>query len=153
MTEAKRRRQGSSPPREGLSESAEEAGSGRPLLCEVAQRALKEYSLGIHRIPLKELGVSPFNRELSGSHVHDIGRRIISVEGFVRFRYRQGWAHEPNPDDPLEVARNTNRVARATPLLAPVPMVALKGSFAKDSRRAGPGESPGAESMGWPIGL
>ena len=38
---------------------------------------------------------------------------------------------EPNPDGPLEVARNTNRVAQATPVLAPVPMVALKGSFAK----------------------
>ena len=59
--------------------------------------------------------MSPLNRDMSGSHVYDLGRRTISVEGFVRFRYRQGWAHEPNPDDPLEVARNTNRVARATP--------------------------------------
>ena len=115
MTEAKRRRQGASPPREGLSESAEEAGSGGLLLCEVAQQALKQYSLGMHRIPLKELGVSPLNRDLSGTHVHELGRRIVSVEGFVRFRYQQGWAHEPNPEDPLEVARNTNRGWRELP--------------------------------------
>ena len=55
----------------------------------------------------------------------------MSIEGFVRFRYNQGWAHEHDPDDPLEIARNTNRVARATPLLPEVPMVPLKGSFAK----------------------
>ena len=51
--------------------------------------------------------------------------------GFVRWRYRHGWAHEPNPDDPLEVARNTNKIARATALLPEVPEVPLKGSFAK----------------------
>ena len=51
--------------------------------------------------------------------------------GFVTWRYRHGWAHEPNPDDPLEVARNTNRVARATSLVPEVPMVQLKGSIAK----------------------
>ena len=124
--------------RQGLSESAEESGkspetsqTSKLLLCEVAQQALKQYSLGMHRIPVKELGVSPLNRDLSGTHVHELGRRIVSVEGFVRYRYQQGWAHEPNPDDPLAVAKNTNRVARATPLLPEVPMVPLKGSIAK----------------------
>ena len=78
------------------------------------------------------MGAIPLNRLISGSHVHTLGRRIVSVEGFVQWRYRHGWVHEPtNPDDPLEVARHTNRVARATPLLAEVPMVALKGSIAK----------------------
>ena len=82
-------------------------------------------------MPLEELGVSPVNRNLSGTHVHKLGRRICSVEGFVRWRYQHGWAHEPNPDDPLEVARNTNKVARATSLLPEVPEVPLKGSIAK----------------------
>ena len=141
MTEGaplKRKRLGSKAPLEALSEAAEEADessetkeSSTLLVCELAQQALSKYSLGVMRIPLQELGVSPLNRDVSGCHVHDLGRCIISVEGFVRFRYRQGWAHEPNPDDPLEVARNTNRVARATPLLAEVPMVPLKDSFAK----------------------
>ena len=157
----KRKRPSDSPPSEGLSGPGDEPGlapetkqtAGQLLLCEVAQQALQKYSLGVRCIPLEELGVSPLNRHVSATHVHDLGRRICSVEGFARFRYRNGWAHQPNPQDLLEVARHTNRVARATPLLAPVPMVALKGSFAKDSRRAGPGESPGAESMGWPIGL
>ena len=45
-------------------------------------------------------------------------------------RVSQG-ASSPNLDDPLEVARNTNEVARATSLLAEVPMIPLKGSIAK----------------------
>ena len=83
------------------------------------------------RVPLGDLGVSPVNRNLSGTHVHKLGRRIVSVEGFVRWRYNHGWTHEPNPEDPLEVARNTNKVARATKLLPEVPMVPLEGSIAK----------------------
>ena len=82
VAQRKRARLGTSPPREGL---AEEAGkspdTSKLLLCEVAQQALHKYSLGVMRIPLKELGVSPLNRELSGSHVHGIGRRIVSVDG------------------------------------------------------------------------
>ena len=138
VPQQKRARLATSPPGEGLqllAGSGQELGTApdtsQLLLCEVAQQALQKYSLGVMRVPLKELGVSPLNRELSGSHVHGLGRRIVSVEGFVRYRYRQGWAHEPNPEDPLEVARNTNRVARATPLLPQVPMVPLKGSIAK----------------------
>ena len=140
MTEGpqpKRKRLSASPPSEGSSGSAgdpeksPETSQSKLLLCEVAQQALQKYSLGVQRIPLAELGVSPFNRELSGSHVHELGRRIMSIEGFVRFRYNQGWAHEHDPDDPLEIARNTNRVARATPLLPEVPMVPLTGSFAE----------------------
>ena len=135
----KRKRLSDSPPSEGLSGPGDEPGqapetkqtAGQLLLCEVAQQALQKYSLGVRCIPLEELGVSPLNRHVSATHVHDLGRRICSVEGFARFRYRNGWAHLPNPDDPMEVARNTNRVARATSLLPEVPLVPLKGSFAK----------------------
>ena len=130
MTEGqqpKRRRQASSEE----ADKQPEPSQSKLLLCDVAQQTLQKYSLGVHRIPLEELGVSPFNRDLSGSHVHELGRRIMSIEGFVRFRYNQGWAHEHDPDDPLEIARNTIRVARATPMLPEVPMVPLKGSFAK----------------------
>ena len=101
------------------------------LVCEEAAVVLNQYSLGIQRVPLKGLGVSSINRDISGSHVHTLGRHILTVEGFVRWRYRHGWAHEPNPLDPLEVARNTNRVAGVTSLLAQVPMEPLKGSIAK----------------------
>ena len=75
--------------------------------------------------------MSPHSRPICGSHVHTLGRRIISVEGFVLWRYRNGWAHEPNPEDPLEVARHTNKLAKASALLAEVPLVPLKGSIAK----------------------
>ena len=88
MTEGaplKRKRLGSKAPLETLSEAAEEADessetkeSSTLLVCELAQQALSKYSLGVMRIPLQELGVSPLNRDVSGSHVHDLGRRIIS---------------------------------------------------------------------------
>ena len=107
------------------------AGDNSELICEAATRVLQKYSLGVMRVPLEELGVSPLNRKISGTHVHALGRRIMSVEGFVQWRYRHGWAHEPNPADPLEVARNTNTVALATALVPKVPMVPLKGSIAK----------------------
>ena len=100
-------------------------------VCMEAAELLKRYATGVQRIPLNKLGVSPHNRDVSGKHVHKLGRRIVSVEGFCRYRYNHGWAHEPNPLDPLEVARNTNRVARRDKLLAPVPEEPLYGSFAK----------------------
>ena len=88
VAQRKRARLGTSPPREGLqllTGSGQEAGTApdtsQLLLCEVAQQALHKYSLGVMRIPLKELGVSPLNRELSGSHVHGFGLRIVSVDG------------------------------------------------------------------------
>ena len=59
-------------------------------------------------------------------HAHKVGRRIYSVEGLVRFRYNHGLAHEPDPSDPLKVARHTNEVAEKDPLLATVPMVPLR---------------------------
>ena len=105
--------------------------SPKLLICEMGEKILSKYSLGLQRVPLGEMGVSLLNRAISGRHVHRLGRRIISFEAFVLWRYKHGWAHEPNPDDPLEVARHTNAVARATALLTEVPMVALKGSFAK----------------------
>jgi hypothetical protein len=100
-------------------------------VCMEAAELLKRYATGVQRIPLSKLGVSPHNLDVSGKHVHKLGRRIVSVEGFCRYRYNHGWAHEPNPEDPLEVARNTNRVARRDKLLAPVPEEPLYGSFAK----------------------
>jgi hypothetical protein len=103
----------------------------QPYVCVAAAELLKQDGTGVQRIPLSKLGVSPYNRDVSGNHVHKLGRRILTVEGFCRYRYNHGWAHEPNPQDPLEVARCTNRVARRDKLLAPVPEVPLYGSFAK----------------------
>ena len=100
----------------------------KTLVCEQAHRVLQQYSLGVMRVPLKDLGVSPLNRPISGSHVHALGRRIVSVEGFVAWRYRHGWAHEPNPADPLDVAKNTNKVAGST-----CSTLANRGFFGSDS--------------------
>ena len=101
------------------------------LVCEAASQVLSKHSKGIRRIPLDELGISPYNRRVNGKYVHNLGRRIVSVEGFVRMRYRHGWCHEPNPFDDLAVARFTNAAARGSGFLAPVPMKPLFGSFAK----------------------
>ena len=100
-------------------------------ICIGAAEVLKEYSLGVQRLPLDRVGVSPLNRPISGKHVHALGRRIVSVEGFCRFRYKHGWCHEPNPADPLEVTRNTNRGASCDKLLALVGNTPLYGCFAK----------------------
>ena len=77
------------------------------------------------------MGISPWNRKISGKHVHKLGRRIISVEGFVDFRCKNAWAHQPSPEDPLEVARYTNEVASKSSLLIAVPLVKLYGSWSK----------------------
>ena len=114
---------------EGAADDAEQAGIAQ--VCTGAADVLQRYSLGVQRIPLEKLGASPINRKVSGRHVHRIGRRIISVEGFQRYRYKYGWCHQWNPADPLSVARHTNELAKVDPLLARVPEVPLYGSFAK----------------------
>ena len=107
------------------------AGAAPDLVCEAAASLMKRHTKGVQRIPLQKLGISPFNRRINGPYVHKLGKRILTVEGFARLRYQQGWCHEPNPEDPLAVARFTNAAARGSGLLAPVPMVPLFGSFAK----------------------
>ena len=101
------------------------------LVCEEAASVLAKHSKGTQRIPLERMGISPFNRRINGPYVHKLGKRILSVEGFARLRYRSGWCHEPDPADELSVARFTNAAAAGSGLLAPVPMVPLFGSFAK----------------------
>ena len=85
----------------------------------------------MQRVPLTSLGISPLNRPVSGKRVHSLGRRIVSVEGFCLFRYKFGRCHEPNPNDPLEVWRFTDRIAKRDKLHANVAKAALYGSFAK----------------------
>ena len=123
---------GKKPKTETVSADADEIVSpDADYVCCGGAEILKKHSLGIQRIPLKKLGVSPLNRKISGKHVHQLGLRIVSVESFQRYRYKYGWCHEPDPKDLLSVARATNEVAKRDKLLAPVPMEALFGSFAK----------------------
>ena len=105
--------------------------AGPAFVALTAADVLNKFTRGVRRIPLDELGVSPVNRRINGPYVHQLGRRILSVEGFTRLRYRNGLCHEPSPDDPLAVARFTNAAAQGSGLLSPVPVKALFGSFGK----------------------
>ena len=107
------------------------AEAGPAFVALTAADVLNKFTRGVRRIPLDELGVSPVNRRINGPYVHQLGRRILSVEGFTRLRYRNGLCHEPSPDDPLAVARFTNAAAQGSGLLSPVPVKALFGSFGK----------------------
>ena len=86
---------------------------------------------GITRIKLEDVGISWPGRLINGKHAHRVGRRIVSVEGFVRFRYKNAIAHEWDPADPLRVAKHTNEMALRDPLLAAVPVKPLIATCAK----------------------
>jgi len=83
-------------------------------------------------VPIEELGPSLFNREgdwTSSHHCRDLALVINKKEGFATYRYECVWAHEPNPDDPLEVARHGNQMHLVDSALPLLPMVPLKGTF------------------------
>ena len=101
------------------------------LMLEEAEQVRDTLCYGPTRYKLDEVGASWLNRIVSGKHVHRLGRRILSVEGFAKFRYKNGFLHEGDPDDPLKVARHTNDMVSRDPLLAPVPMTPLLACCAK----------------------
>ena len=115
------------------SQAASPAACEAPLVNEAA-RAMLQYSKGVTRVPLEDLGPALFNRQgaaTCGQHCHDLGTRILTMEGFATFRYVAGFCHEPDPEDLLAVARHGNSMALADPLLPRLPMKPLKGVFAK----------------------
>lgn len=67
---------------------------------------LSKCGTGVRRLALGELGL---NRAMSCQHEHDLGR-MLSVQGFARFRYRQGWCHEPSGTDPLAVVQDLGSI-------------------------------------------
>ena len=112
-------------------QAAQAATDPTPLVCMSGEEILTTFSLGIRQIGLGDMGISSFNRPISGKHVHALGRRIQSVEGFCRFRYKHGWCHSPSETNPLEVAEWTNKIAERDPLIVQVPMVPLYGTWSK----------------------
>ena len=108
--------------------------TGSPTLsCEVAEQVRGKYSKGVRLVPLKDLGVSTFNRPISPKYVHFLWDHILEKEGFTKYRYKYCIALEPNPQDPLAVARRTNdEVQRSNGLLAPVPDKPLFGRATKN---------------------
>ena len=103
-------------------------------LVTVEAKKVLAMSKGRIRVPLTDLGPALFNRRgaaTCGRHCHDLGKRILSVEGFATYRYTAGWCHEPDPDDPLAVARHGNAMAAKDRYLPKLPMKPLKGVFAK----------------------
>ena len=91
-------------------------------------------SKGIVRVPLEDLGPALFNRQgaaTCGQHCQNLGKRILTLEGFATFRYQAGFCHEPDPDDPMAVSRHGNNMTSIDPLLPRLPQKPLKGVFAK----------------------
>jgi len=91
-------------------------------------------SKGRVRVPLEDLGPALFNRQglpTDGRHCHELGERIVRVEGFATFRYEAGFCHEPDPSQPMAVAEHGNAMAVRDPLLPWLPAKPLKGVFAK----------------------
>ena len=91
-------------------------------------------SNGVVRVPLEQLGPALFNRNgeaTSGTHCLKLAKRILTMEGFARFRYGASFCHEPDPDDPLEVSRHGNSMQAKDNSLPRLPSKPLKGVFAK----------------------
>ena len=103
------------------------------LMCVRAQHIRKRHSLGVMRIHLSDLGISPLNRTISWKHVHYVLRQILTKEGFTIMRYHQALAIEPNPADSEEVWRHSKKVTDAAgDRLAPHPKNALLGVLWKN---------------------
>ena len=98
-----------------------------------AKRVLS-LSKGRMRVPLDDLGPALFNRHglpTCGRHCHELGKRIVEVEGFATFRYEFGYCHEPDPANPFAVSQHGNKMADRDPLLPRLGAKPLKGVFAK----------------------
>ena len=111
-----------------------QAASSQDTLTNDGAREVLKWSKGIVRVPIEDLGPALFNRNGANTiskHCHDIGTRILTLEGFATFRYVAGFCHEPDPNDPLSVARHGNKMAEVDALLPRLPMKPLKGLFAK----------------------
>ena len=103
-------------------------------LVTVRAKKILAMSKGRVRVPLEDLGPALFNRQgqaTCGRHCHDLGERIVKVEGFATYRYEHGFCHEPDPASPMAVAQHGNKMADRDPLLPRLPGKPLKGIFAK----------------------
>lgn len=112
---------------------ASSQGAAGELVTVQAKRILA-LSKGRVRVPLEDLGPALFNRQglpTDGRHCHELGERIVKVEGFATFRYDAGFCHEPDPCRPMAVAEHGNAMAARDPLLPWLPAKPLKGVFAK----------------------
>ena len=99
-----------------------------------AAKVLKEFSLGISRVPLEKMACATFNRNglgVNGAHAHSVFK-LIKEQGMVLWRYQHGYCIQPHPDRPMEHARFTNSyVEKQRGMLAPVADKPLLGSFGK----------------------
>lgn len=123
---------GATPTAKGTMKASSQA-AGSEMVTVQAKRILA-LSKGRVRVPLEDLGPALFNRQgmaTDGRHCHELGERILKVEGFATFRYEAGFCHEPDPERPLAVAEHGNAMAARDPLLPWLPAKPLKGVFAK----------------------
>ena len=85
-----------------------------------ADVAMERWSRGRTRIPLRKCGCDPNNRKgwpLSSKHMHYIGWRIVTKEGFSSQRYTNGVVVQPHPDHPRRVYNHTASFCDRDPLM------------------------------------
>ena len=86
------------------------------------------------RVKLEDLGPATFNRGgtvTDSQHCRTLMAHILTEAAFATHLYNQGYCHEPNPKDPLMVAKHGNQMHGKDPTLPRLPETALKGVFAK----------------------
>ena len=99
-----------------------------------AKWVLQEYSSGIRRLSLFDVGVSWLNRNggpISGKHSHAVGCKVVYEQGLQRFIYQNGICHEGDPSNMARVYEHTKSFTDKDPLLAAARDSMVYGSIAK----------------------
>ena len=103
-------------------------------LCVRGNDIRKKFSLGVRRMALDDIGVSPFNRAVSWKHAYYVQKQIDTAEGFTRFRYKEAIVLAPDPKDSESVFRHTRTICEAAGghLAPPAPGGAMFGALTKN---------------------
>ena len=99
------------------------------LIDEEAEKALQfAISSQPQLMPLEQMAPALFNRfgePINGKHSIELVDGIIRHKGFAQSKYRAGFCHTPDEQDPLSVARNANANALQDPYHATYPQNAI----------------------------
>jgi len=92
----------------------------KQLICARGSDALRRFDLGIQRIKLSHLGISPAQRRLNIPHMQRLMKRILYDESFSRDRYKELIVVAPPPEVPLKHWTHTRDKCAGSSMLPPV---------------------------------